>query len=202
MQTANVMLAIGGDAKNTVPKYGVTAAEVAVLRYIHGEDAVFDIEVTGSVERTHRQEIGRLTEVYGRQEGERRVSPAVADLYPGAAARVFETFDELEIPDDLYAAAGRKVAAPVKPKKEAPAPAADDDGLDAMKVKELQALAGAEGVDLTGVTKKDDIIEAIRLYRAAQSTPAGGDGDEDGVGDDDGVGEMNDEFSGENNLFK
>lgn len=201
MQTANVMLAIGGDAKNTVPKYGVTAAEVAVLRYIHGDDAVFDIEVTGSVDRTHRQEIGRLTEVYGRQEGERRVSPAVADLYPGAAARVFETFDELEIPDELYAAAGRKVAAPAKPKKEAPVPPADDDGLDAMKVKELQALAGAEGVDLTGVTKKDDIIEAIRLQRSKTAQPED-EGDEDGVGDDDGVGEMNDEFSGENNLFK
>lgn len=196
MQTANVMLAIGGDAKNTVPKYGVTAAEVAVLRYIHGEDAVFDIEVTGSVERTHRQEIGRLTEVYGRQEGERRVSPAVADLYPGAAARVFETFDELELPDELYAAAGRKVAAPAKPKKDAPAPATDDE-LAALKVKELQALAEKEGVDLTGVTKKDDIVEAIRLHRA-QPAPAV----DDETDEDDGVGEMNDEFSGENNLFK
>ncbi|CAK7259100.1 MULTISPECIES: hypothetical protein [unclassified Shinella] len=203
MQTANVMLAIGGDAKNTVPKYGVTAAEVAVLRYIHGEDAVFDIEVKGSVERTHRQEIGRLTEVYGRQEGERRVSPAVADLYPGAAARVFETFDELELPDELYAAAGRKVAAPAKTKKETAAPVADDDGLDAMKVKELQALAGAEGVDLTGVTKKDDIVEAIRLHRAQPAQPAQpeDEGADDGDAED-GVGEMNDEFSGENNLFK
>ena len=43
LQTANVVLALGGDARNTVPKYAVTAAEVAVLRMIHGDAAVFDV---------------------------------------------------------------------------------------------------------------------------------------------------------------
>lgn len=191
MQTANVFVAIGGDKRNTVPKYGVTAAEVAVLRLIHGDDAVFDIEITGEVQRTHRQEIGRLTEAYGRQEGERRSSPAVAELFPGAAARVFETFDELEIPEELYIATGRKTAAPAKTKKAETAPADDDDGLDAMTVKELQAHADANGIDLTGVTKKADIIEAIRLHSVAS------DGQDDEDGDEDGVGSMPDE-----NLFQ
>lgn len=193
MQTANVMLAIGGDARNTVPKYGVTAAEVAVLRYIHGEDAVFDIEVLDEdVKRTHRQEIGRLTEAYGRQEGERRVSPAVAELYPGAAARVFETFDELELPDELYAAEKRQVAKRAAPKKEELAPAADDDGLDDKTVNELKAYADANDIDLTGVTKKADILEAIRLHNANKA-----DDQDDEDGDEDGVGSMPDE-----NLFQ
>lgn len=194
MQTANVMLAIAGDARNTVPKYGVTAAEVAVLRYIHGEDAVFDIEVLDEdVKRTHRQEIGRLTEAYGRQEGERRSSPAVAELYPGAAARVFETFAELELPDELYAAEKRQPAKRAAPKKEEePAPAADDDGLDDKTVNELKAHADANGVDLTGVTKKADIIEAIRLHSANKT-----DEQDEDEGDEDGVGSMPDE-----NLFQ
>ena len=194
MQTANVMLAIAGDARNTVPKYGVTAAEVAVLRYIHGDDAVFDIDVLDEdVKRTHRQEIGRLTEDYGRQEGERRVSPAVAELYPGAAARVFETFAELELPDELYIAEKRQPAKRAAPKKEEPAPAADDDGLDDKTVNELKACADANEIDLTGVTKKADILEAIRLHNANKANEQGDEDD----GDDDGVGAMPDE-----NLFQ
>ncbi len=199
MQTANVLLALGGDKGNTVPKYGVTAAEAAVLRYVHGEDAVFDIEIVGEVTRTHRQEIGRLTELYGRQEGDRRISPAVAEMFPGAAARVFESFDELEIPDELYIATGRKTAAPVKTKQETPA-AKTEDGFDSMTVKQLQAHAEANGVDLAGVTKKADIIEALRLAQSqSQSQPSEtGDPDDDG---DEGVGDMSDEFSKNDNLF-
>ena len=182
MQTANVMLAIAGDARNTVPKYGVTAAEVAVLRYIHGDDAVFDIDVLDEdVKRTHRQEIGRLTEDYGRQEGERRVSPAVAELYPGAAARVFETFAELELPDELYIAEKRQPAKRAAPKKEEPAPAADDDGLDDKTVNELKAYADANEIDLTGVTKKADILEAIRLHNANKADEQDEDDGDDGV---------------------
>lgn len=197
MQTANVLLALGGDKGNTVPKYEVTAAEVAVLRYIHGEDAVFDIEITGEVSRTHRQEIGRLTEFYGRQEGDRRTSPAVAELFPGAAARVFEDFEELEIPDELYVATGRKTAAPAKQK---PAPRqAVEDQFDSMTVKQLQAFAEANDVDLAGVSKKVDIIEALRLAQSAKQ-PTGDEDDDEGS--EDGVGDMNDEFSKGDNLFK
>jgi len=41
------------------------------------------------------------------------------------------------------------------------------DGLDAMLVDDLKALAVIETVDLTGITRKDDIIAAIRAHRAA-----------------------------------
>lgn len=182
LQTANVMLAIGGDSRNTVPKYAVTAAEIAVLRVIHGEAAVFDVEPVGVVSRTDRQEIGRLSEIYGRQEGDRRIAPAVAELFPGAAARVFHTLDDLELPEDLFIATERKTSAPAKKADKTPAPEADD--LDGMTLKELQALADKEQIDLTGVTKKADVLEAVKTARAAKAA-------EDDV-EESGVGEMND----------
>lgn len=172
LQTANILLALAGNKGETVPKYGVTAAEVAVLRLIHGDQSVYDIEVTGSVPRTHRQEIGRLTELYGRQEGERRVAPAVSALYPGAAARVFETFEELELDDDFYVAATRRVATPEPAARPAAQAASEDDkALDDMTLRELQAYAEKAGIDLVGVTKKADVLEAIKLHVANAGEP-------------------------------
>lgn len=195
MQTANALLALAGDKRTTVPKYGVTAAEVAVLRFLHGEDAVFDIEIVGEVTRTHRQEIGRLSRRYGRQEGERRLSPAVEALYPGVAARVFESFEELEIPDEFYKAIERKTA---KSAPAAPKPPIEERTIAEMTVNQLRAHADKIGVDLTGVTKKADIIEAIEMT-APVDTGAPDDPEED----DDGVGEINDEFTEkEENLFQ
>lgn len=96
MQVANIMLALGGDPGQVIPKFGVTPSEVAVLRVIHGNDAVSDIEVVGTVNRPHRVERDRLVQDYGRGiNGEIR-APAVDALFPGAAARLFETFDEIE----------------------------------------------------------------------------------------------------------
>lgn len=207
MQTANVMLALGGRRANTVPKIGVTAAEAAVLRFIHGEDAVYDIDVQGSVSRTHRQEIARLAQIYGRQEGDRRISPAVNELFPGAAARVFETFDELEIPEELYAVQVRKTAAPRardpldhdgdgKKGGSLTNDARADKGVDGMTLNELRAHADKIGLDLTGVTRKADVLEAVKLHEAnaapQESAEPEGDDDED---DFDNTGDLNDEFT-------
>ncbi|KQN33614.1 hypothetical protein [Sphingomonas sp. Leaf38] len=43
------------------------------------------------------------------------------------------------------------------------------DGLEAMLVDDLKVLAAAESVDLTGISRKDDIITAIRAHREAAS---------------------------------
>lgn len=123
MKLANIMLAIGGGRDNTFPKYGVTAAEIAVLRSIHGEDAVFDVEPTAADAlnedgglRTNRQELARLRGIYGgAQDG--NGGKIVEGLFPGAAARVFEDFDELDLPDEYFIATGRvSSAAEDKPK--------------------------------------------------------------------------------------
>lgn len=103
-EIANIIVANGGDTLNTVPRYGVTAAEVAVLQVIHGTDSISNIIPRGTVERPQKVERARLKAVYGtarNHDGQLFVDL----LYPGAAARVFETFDELELVDGQFASA-------------------------------------------------------------------------------------------------
>jgi hypothetical protein len=144
MQIANILLAIAGERGNTVPKYDVTPSEVAVLRLLHGDDAVTDIEITGEKKTTHKAERERLSEAFARKnENGHFVAPAVQQLFPGAAASLFDNFDDLDIPEDFYKAKSRMTPVAAKPKKaekaektekkaEAPAPAEpvedDEDG--------------------------------------------------------------------------
>jgi hypothetical protein len=161
MKLANIMVAIGGTRDTTFPKYGVTAGEIAVLRQIHGEDSVFDVEPTDEdalnedgLRRTNRQELNRLKMLYGRAK-DGGGTPLVEQLYPGAAARVFEGFDELELPDEFFKSSGRvAVAAPVEPKVAkkakpkaaepvaAPAPEGDDDDDGIGDMPETEKLFG------------------------------------------------------------
>lgn len=140
MDIAHILLAVGGDSGNTVPKLFVTAAEIAVLRAIHGEASVTDVEPCGERDITGRAELQRLRGIYGRARDSDDNS-IVETLFPGAAARVFETLDELELDESFYKAERRVKPAPAaeEPKKargrkaaaapveEAPAPEGDDD---------------------------------------------------------------------------
>jgi hypothetical protein len=112
MQTANILLSLGGDHGNTIMKWRVTAAEIAVLRAIHGEDAVNDVEPTGDVKRSHRDERARLIAIYGGAKSPDQ-KPIVDGMFPGVAARVFETIEELELDPSFFKATGRLKAAPV-----------------------------------------------------------------------------------------
>lgn len=117
MQIADIMLALGGNLGHTVQKFGVTPAEVAVLREIHGEAAVFDIQpLDDEVERSSKEERSRLLMIYGKPPGSQEIS-AVDFLFPGAAARLFEDFAELELDDSFYKATDR--AKPTKAKGKA-----------------------------------------------------------------------------------
>jgi len=147
MQIANVMVAIGGERGNTVPRYGVTPAEIALLRAIHGDDAVFDIEPVGDAPISNGAERERLRAIYpAKDEDGNRVFDR---LYPGGAARVYESLDELGLDQSYFkpiayaAAPAPKVevdeAAPAKKGKKAngkkaglppPPPAPVDDGDD------------------------------------------------------------------------
>ena len=161
MQIANVLLHLSGDAGNTVPKYGVTAAEVAVLRHIHGDDAVVDIEPTGEVTRSHKSERERLLEVFGRNEDGRFAAPAVERLFPGAAARVFERFDELDLPEDMFKAQtrARATAAPVE-EPEVAKPVAEPAKKPA-KGKKVEAAPEPEPEEVTDEVEEDDGIGAM-----------------------------------------
>lgn len=132
LQTANFLLALGGDIGNTVPKFGVTAGEIAVLQAIHGADAIHDLEPAGEVERSHREEIERLRSVYGGAtdgEGQR----VIDQVYPGRGARVVETIDELGLAPEQFKAKERVEAPPVeKPVKKSRAKDASADNADAV----------------------------------------------------------------------
>lgn len=48
-----------------LPKEGLTAAEIMILRSIHGADGVTNLVSTVMDRRAHREELDRLVDVYG-----------------------------------------------------------------------------------------------------------------------------------------
>ena len=60
-------IAIGGDIKNVVHRADLTWPEVVLMRDIHGEAAVTNIEITGESPLDPRDEIERLRVRYGRK---------------------------------------------------------------------------------------------------------------------------------------
>lgn len=205
METANILLDVGSDGTSILVKSNVTPAEVAVLRVIHGSDAVTEIEVLpgeamtpDGKKRTHRQEIARLMEVYGKPTPEGgREAPAVSRLFPGAAARVFEAFEELELDESQFKAATRSTAARPEPfagkgdhdgdGKTGGTADSPEVGLRGLTIPQLRTMADEQNIDLEGATRKDDIIAKIEAGQGATA--------DDGEGDDDGVGDMNDRSS-------
>lgn len=128
MQIANVMVALGGDKGTLVPKTKVTVSEIAVLRAIHGNDAVTDIEPCGDIERNDRAEIVRLNELYGRARGGDGNVEIVKNLFPGVAARAYHALDELvsedgqPLPEEFFKPIAHAKAELAKPAKTGKAP--------------------------------------------------------------------------------
>lgn len=66
MQLCDVEVRLGDSAGHTVPKTGVTPAEIVVLQAIHGASAIVGIKPTKMDKRPHTQEWDRLVSTYGR----------------------------------------------------------------------------------------------------------------------------------------
>lgn len=66
MQAYNCKVRLHGSLYNEVPKSGVSAAEIMVLRVIHGNDAVADLEAAGDNGRDEHEEREFLHHEYGR----------------------------------------------------------------------------------------------------------------------------------------
>jgi hypothetical protein len=115
------MLKLGGDDANTVPKYGVTAAEIAVLCAVHGSDAVFDIEpTTETVRRSAREERDRLLALYPAKDQDN--NDIVLSVYPGMTPMLHTELADLGLDESLFKATQR--AEPAAPKKIKPPKAA------------------------------------------------------------------------------
>lgn len=65
MRSYNCLVNVGKEHLTTVQKLGTTAAEILVLRAIHGEDAVLDIRKGKMDKRAHAEEYARLQGLYG-----------------------------------------------------------------------------------------------------------------------------------------
>jgi hypothetical protein len=96
MQRCNVTVRLAGDVGNTVGKFGVSVAEIAILRAIHGADAVVDIKPTQNDKTPHRDERNRLSLIYGKG--------IVDKIFPGQFAKLPVTLKEIEpekVDDDM-----------------------------------------------------------------------------------------------------
>jgi hypothetical protein len=215
MQLASILLNLAGDAGNQVPKYNVTPSEVAVLRILHGDDAVNDIEIIGDEKRSSKAERERLLQVYAQPQpdGSRR-SPAIDMLFPGVAARLYENFDEMELEETHFKTADRKAVERRIAAKDpldhdgngrkggsasapaTPTPTPDDaspKAIDDMSVAELKEYASNEGIDLGDASKKADILAAIQKTEEQRKQDAE-------ANEDDGIEDLKD-GQGDDNLF-
>lgn len=121
MQTATILLSLSGERDNQIPKYNVTPAEALLLRALHGDEAVTEIEVVGEKEATSRSERSRLFDFYSRANPRGgRACPELDALFPGSAARLPTTFDEIEFDDSFFKAERTAKAEPVDQDEDAP----------------------------------------------------------------------------------
>lgn len=94
MQVVNCTVAIGGEAGMTVLKTNVTVPEIMVLRAIHGEDAVRNIEVLSNEDISSNDERERLLSIYKMPEG-------IVKETIGATGPLPKTIDESGIGDEF-----------------------------------------------------------------------------------------------------
>ncbi len=118
MELANVLLALGGDRNNTVPKYHVTPAEIAVLTAIHGNDSVFDVEpLDETVDRSFKAERERLLQLYTAKNEDNKI--IVLEVYPGVSPILHTSIESLGLDESLFKPTQHAKPAPEKPAKKA-----------------------------------------------------------------------------------
>ena len=82
MQIATIEVRLAGSRENTVVKCNVTPPEIVILRAMHGDDSVQNIQPTSSDRRSHQEEHKRLLKIYGSAKDTKEV-PWIEKLYPG-----------------------------------------------------------------------------------------------------------------------
>lgn len=77
MQVFSGKIRPSGDIGTEVVRSDLTAAEVMVLRELHGEDAVVDLKVKRNDRRKHAEEYERLVRRYSRSPDGRKAMAAL-----------------------------------------------------------------------------------------------------------------------------
>lgn len=112
MQLYSIKVRLGGLVNNEVRKSGVTAAEIMVLRALHGDDAVVDITSAKMDHRTHAEERARLNAIYCNKETS---SPETFTKKREMLRGLFgaDTADlPVKLPEDVPAAPGKPRSKP------------------------------------------------------------------------------------------
>lgn len=159
MQRNTVTVRLAGDLGNTVEKYGVSPAEIMILRAIHGgDDTVVNVRPTIMDSLPHIQERARLENIYG--------AAMVDAMFPGKLAQLPVSNSDIGIERD---APEEPMTAPPVPEG-SEAPGVPDDGMveddfalieviNGAKTKaELRDLAIQNEVDLTDIPDRMDAM--------------------------------------------
>lgn len=111
-------LRLNGNVLNEIRKTDVTAAEIEVLRALHGSDSVLDIEETGRVNRSDRDERQRLTQEYASfsiGEALERKRRMLTELFGHARNPLPKDMDDVSAEDDGRGGAEADRDIPVAP---------------------------------------------------------------------------------------
>lgn len=194
MELATITLRLSGQTQNTVVKEKVSPPELAVYAWMHGEDCVESLEITGiDKSRTIAQEMNRLHEIFKTKHALK----ALDTLFPGHAPRLPATFNQVGYAETNER--GRKAADQPIWQENAPARTAAGNGghvLDAIReaaalrqaeagnAAPVQAYELADQFDDTGGPEDDDDNEGgfsddpldneIRLNQGGRLPPAPG----------------------------
>jgi len=94
MEYANAEIRLAGSLENTVIKT-VSAPEIAVLRQLHGDDAVVEVTYSHEGDISQKAERERLSKFY---------NPFVVEkLFPGAIGKLATTLSEVGIATEVPA---------------------------------------------------------------------------------------------------
>lgn len=184
MQRANVIVRLAGSLTNTVPKFGVTPAEILLLRRIHGgDDAVVDIRPTEFDKKIRVEaEYERLAQIYdggsgfGSSPDEDRKSH-METMFPGAIKRLPMTLEEIGI--DTGA-----IAPEPEPVPSLPDVVAEDDETDETEVEEPEAETAEEPEAESGNGAGGGVLGAFGRFLgggAPGNTPGGADTESGGA---------------------
>ena len=110
MQVVTCDVHIGGDRNHVVVKTGVTVAEIEILRVIHGNDAVLNIQPTKQDTRKHAEELDRLRRIYKRRmpgSDSKGTKNIVDVVYPGPRPNLPATLKDIGVEYPTEAAQAR-----------------------------------------------------------------------------------------------
>jgi hypothetical protein len=130
MHLYNCKVRLSGSLYNEVPKTKITAAEIDVLRILHGDDAVADIEKSGNDPKL--TDVGvkdHLHRVYGEALRKRENDRSILEIF-GRRAPLPKSLSQLEAePEEKPKRVPVKRKPVPKAAKPEPAPASEDDFL-------------------------------------------------------------------------